>query len=170
MIHEAEHWRTTDSKGRTMPWYTRECCKWLDGNASLGTFKGLRVWEWGGGLSTLWYRAVGAVVSGVDSSQDWANLSGLLYVGEKQSYISSISTFGPFDLICIDGDYRDECFVYAVNNLAIDGTIIIDNWKQASAGWPDWPDTERLIRELNLKVTEYPQAGHPDWVTITVQR
>ena len=150
-----------------MPWYTRGACAWMDKNFAIN-LDGLRVWEWGGGQSTLWYRGRGAAISGVDSSFEWATLAGLMYVPEKQEYISAI--IGMFDLICIDGDYRDECFVYALNHLDIGGIIIIDNWKQASAGWPDWPETERLIREHNLKVTEYPQEGHPDWVTITITR
>lgn len=164
MVKEADHWRTLDSKGRIMPWYTRKACEWLD----CLDLTGKRVWEWGGGGSTIWYRERGAIVSGVDSSFEWATVSGLMYVPEKQEYISSI--MGTFDLICIDGDYRDECFVYALNHLAEFGTIIIDNWKQSSAGWPDWPETERLIREMKLRVTEYPQDGHPNWVTITVTR
>lgn len=164
MVKEAEHWRTTDSEGRTMPWYTRGACAWLD----TLDFTGKTVWEYGGGLSTLWYRERGATVFGVDSSLEWANLAGIFYSPEKQDYISSIAP--GYDLICIDGDFRDDCFVYALNHLAPGGTIIIDNWKQASAGWPHWPETERLIREMNLKVTEYPQEGHPDWVTITVTR
>jgi len=165
MITELEHWRTIDSRGNIMPWYTRSCCAWLDTLDLTDKF----VWEYGGGVSTLWYRLRSSTVFGVDSSFEWARLAGILHAPEKQDYICAIQQVD-FDLICIDGDYRDECFVYALNHLAPSGVIIIDNWKQESAGWPDWPETERLIKELNLKVTEYPQAGHPDWVTITVQR
>lgn len=164
MIQEADFWRTLDRFGVTMPWYTRACCAWLENM----NFKGVHIWEWGGGQSTRWYRGRGADVSGVDSDIEWARLSGLVHTPEKQGYITSIS--GSYDIICIDGDYRDECFVYALHALTPGGTVIIDNWKQASAGWPEWPETERLIRQLNLKVTEYPQEGHQDWVTITVQR
>lgn len=164
MVKEAEYWRTLDSDGRTMPWYTRPTCAWMD----TLDFTGKSVWEYGGGVSTLWYRDRGAKVSGVDTSLEWANLSGLMFIQEKQAYISAIS--GIYDFICIDGEYRDDCFIYAINHLAEGGTIIIDNWKQASAWGADWPESERLIKELNLKVTEYPQEGHPDWVTITVTR
>lgn len=162
MIQEAEHWRTLDAKGETMPWYTRPCCEWLSTLDLLDK----RVWEYGGGQSTLWYRRNGAEVSGVDSSLDWSNIAGLRYATGKEDYLTAIT--GEFDLICIDGDYRDDCFVYALNHLSEFGTIIIDNWKQASAGWPRWPETERLIREMKLKTKEFPQEGHPDWVTLTV--
>lgn len=164
MIQEAEHWRTIDGQGRVMPWYTRGCCKWLE----TLDLNGKNVWEWGGGESTLWYRSAGAHVLGVDSDRHWAYHSGLDFVNDMVTYIFSIN--GSFDLICIDGDVRDHCFREAINHLKYDGVIIIDNYKQTSAGWPNWPITEGLIKELNLKVTEYHELTHPDWLTITVQR
>lgn len=162
MIHEAEHWRTVDDFGIVMPWYTRPCLAWLD-NVKLG---GATVWEYGGGQSTHWFRSRGAIVSGVDTSEEWSAMAGLVYAKEKIRFLTSIN--GYFDFICIDGEYRDDCFIYALNHLAPLGTIIIDNWKQASAWGAEWPETERLIREHKLMVTEYPQEGHPDWVTITI--
>lgn len=146
-----------------MPWYTRKACEWLD----CLDLKGKWIWEWGGGQSTIWFRERGAFVWGVDSSEEWATFASLTYTKEKQRYIAAIPP-EKFDLICIDGEYRDDCFVYALNHLAEFGTIIIDNWKQASAGWPDWPETERLIREMKLRTHAFPQEGHPDWVTLTV--
>lgn len=162
MITEAEYWRTLDSNGQVMPWYSRDVCAWLD----TIDFKGKRVFEYGGGQSTIWYRGQGADVSGVDSDPQWAEMSGLKYVTDLIGYTGSID--GEFNFICIDGIYRDECFVFALNHLKEGGFIIIDNWKDEVC--PDWPETDRLIAELNLIVKSYRQAGHPTYATAIITR
>lgn len=167
MIAEAEHWRTTDSKGVTMPWYTRHCCQYLDSM----DLKGKKVWEYGGGVSTLWYRSRGAEVKGVDIDPYWAKLANIGCQKEEGMYLVSIQlTKEKFDIICIDGHFRDKCLYVSLNSLNDDGIIIIDNWKQESAGWPNWSFTEQVIEEENLKMQKFPEPNHPDWVTIILSR
>ncbi len=164
MIHEVEHWRTVDDQGYTMPWYTRGCLAWLD----TLDLRGKKVFEYGGGQSTLWYRHRGAMVEGVDNVQHWAGIAEIEYQQDRTKYLKAIEQYTDFDIVAIDGDFRDDCFHYALSHLKTDGVIIIDNWKQTSAGWPRWTETERQIKDL--KVTEYPEPEHGDWVTITVIR
>ena len=163
-MKEVDHWRTEDNNGLTMPWYTRGCCEWLESI----DWAGKRVWEYGGGMSTLWYRHRGAIVDGVDADKDWAKIAELLFTDYEERYLLAIDSHAEFDLICIDGHFRDRCLAFALPHLKKGGAVIIDNWKQASAGWAEWPETEKLIK--NMKVTEYHEPGHEDWVTIKITR
>lgn len=158
--------RIDPSNGLIMPWYTSPCLEWL---VTLG-LKGKRVFEYGVGDSTLWYRSKGAVVSGIDSNPEWILHVGLSnWAGGDKSYTSSILTHDIlFDIAVIDGDYRDECTEYALKSLKPGGFLIIDNYKQASADLDHWPKTEKLIE--GMEVTYFKEPEHDDWVTIIVKK
>ena len=164
MIHEQIYWRTTDDTGAEMPWYTRPVCAWLD----TLDFKGKNVWEYGGGVSTKWYRSKGAIVDGVDSDAHWAEFAELRYTHDSKEYLESIHAFGDFDFICIDGLWRDECIHHALDHLKEGGHIIIDNWKDEVE--PDWPETEGIIEHFILNLKVYRQLDHPTWATAIITR
>lgn len=163
---EIEGWQTKDEMGVIMPWYTRPCLEWLQ---SLD-LKGKRIFEYGVGYSTLWYESKGAITWGVDSSEYWAKLCRARHTNDKGIYIRTINDLyilqTKFDIICIDGLWRDECTEHALKKVGKGGYIIIDNWKQASADLADWPITEKLIEGMNTTV--YKEPTHPDWKTLVI--
>lgn len=159
MITPIEHWRTLDSKGLMMPWYTRPCLEWLQGHVK----EWMRVFEYGCGASTDWYRSVGATVHGVDTNADWAR--GQRVSTTKEKYVGEIMRYAPFDLVIIDGDFRDDCTEYALVNLKKGGYLIADNFEQLSADLANWPKTRRLTK--NLPMTIFKEPTHWDWVTAT---
>lgn len=152
--------------GFIMPWYTSTCLEWL---ATLD-LKGKRVFEYGVGDSTLWYRKQGAIVKGVDINEKWAGISETEHEASEYYYLRAIwstgSTTDLYDIVVIDGSFRDECTKHALPNLKIGGYLIIDNYKQKSADLEHWPLTEKLIE--GLPITIYKEPNHEDWQTAVI--
>lgn len=94
-----------------------------------------RVFEWGSGMSTLWYEKHCGEVHAVEDNPDWHRLvSGKVKHAEVHHlcgphYVDKIRDFPPsyFDLISIDGSERLACFEIAHGYLAPNGLLVIDN-------------------------------------------
>lgn len=165
-LNPEQGWVYFDSKGIRMPWYTLPCLEWLDGLE----LKGKCVFEYGLGYSTQWYLSRGAYCFGVESNLDWVpelNLRSMsMFARDKEGYVTAInnqlSSTNIFDIICIDGIYRDECTEYALKRLAKGGYLIVDNFEQPSVQ-ADWPKTRELTKDLPLTI--YKQPDHYDWQT-----
>lgn len=171
MIKPIEDWVTLDARGVRMPLYTRPCLEILDKM----DFVGKNVFEYGVGHSSAWYKSRGANVFGVDSNSEWVNLfrqkagTHVVHTRDKESYISAIELFArEFDVVVIDGVFRDYCTEYALANLSKGGLLIIDNWKQPQV-CEGWPVTEALFKEKALKVEVYKEEAHGLWQTAMVR-
>lgn len=162
-----DEWRYFDEGLKIpYPWYTGPCLEWLD----TLDLEGKRVFEYGVGESTHWYKCHGATIWGIDSDVQWAYKTGSMHSDKQEAYIRSISeglVWGAFDIVIIDGVWRDECTEHALKALKPGGFLIIDNYKQPSVQ-AEWPLTERLIEGMD--VTSYKQPGHEDWQTIVVRK
>lgn len=145
------------------PWYTKPCLEWLQ----CISMRGKKIWEYGAGDSTKWYRTSGAIVKGVDSNRNWQP-KGIEFAILKEEYLQAIVGKGPFDFIIIDGLYRDECTEYALKELKSGGYLIIDNWEQPSVEPNDWIRTKALIQGMEQVV--YKEEMHYDWKTLVVTR
>lgn len=157
-------WISMDGELRR-PWYTSGALEMLD----VMDLKGKYVWEWGGGNSTIWYRSRGAFVLGVDSDKEWANNVGLEFITEKEAYLKAIHKPNKhFDVIAIDGEYRDECLGHALAWIKPNGIIIADNFLQPSAGWPDWHRTLDLLAVKGLPHTVFREKLHSDWSSLVI--
>lgn len=158
-------WRYRDSEtGMFYPWYTKPCLEWL---ISLD-LKGKRIWEYGVGDSTLWYREKGAYCVGVDNDMDWClKVAGAFCIPHYPEYCEKIRHGGVFDIVCIDGVWRDECTEHALNALKEGGYLIIDNYKQPSVQ-EHWPLTEKLIE--GMPITIYKELDHYDWQTAVITK
>lgn len=158
-----DEWRHFDEElNIPYPWYTSTCLEWL----TALNFEGKRVFEYGMGDSSFWYSSRGAVVSGVDNDPAWG--IGGSYASNKSDYINSIYELKEhFDIVVIDGLYRDECTAHAINCLKRGGYIIIDNYKQKSADLEDWPLTDYYINDILIKI--YKEPNHEDWKTAVIQ-
>lgn len=111
--------------------------------------------EFGSGNSTFWYaRRAGSLVS-VEHDEAWyrtvaprlAKLPNAEYrVAEKRSAYLDVSEDGPFDLIMIDGAWRDDCARFAVAHLVKGGAIYLDNSdKSAGEHTGNVPAARRLL-------------------------
>lgn len=162
------------------PWYTTPCLEWL----MTLDLKDKRVFEFGVGDSTLWYRSQGAITSGVDSNYSWASKVCAWHGENEEHYLQSISVLAQevqrhryqtpqpltkelFDIVINDGDYRDKCTEQALNNLKPGGYLIIDNFLQPSVQ-EFWPLTDKLIE--GMPITIYKEPSHYDWVTAVITK
>lgn len=149
--------------GLIMPWYTTPCLEWLSGLV----LSRKRIFEYGAGDSTMWFREKGAIVYGVDNNADYVT-QGIQLKTHFIEYCSAIlNHFIPFDIVVIDGEWRDECTAYALENLKPGGLLIIDNYKQDSVPFV-WTQTEKLIE--GMPITLYKEPGHVDWVTAVITK
>ncbi len=133
------HLKPINNKLEAIPWFTYPSIEYL--NAMDLSQKS--VFEYGSGNSTIYWTKRAKYVTSVESNKNWYDyIKGLLkrtrYILEtnKQNYINSIKKTGKkFDLIIVDGDYRDECVKVAINYLKNGGFIILDNsdWFQKSS-------------------------------------
>lgn len=161
MITEAPHWRTLDEKGITMPWWTRPSLEWL---LTL-PLREMVVFEYGCGASSMWFLRNCKIAFGVDHNLEWLpNRPGYKLAKSATEYIEEATRLvNKYDLIVIDGIYRDDCTEYALKSLLPGGYLIIDNFEQPSADLAHWPKTRELTK--NMPVMIYKEPGHPDWQT-----
>jgi hypothetical protein len=159
-------WRYLDDKlGIPFPWYTKPALEVIDKLI----LRKKRVFEYGCGDSTKWYRAKGAQVFGVDTNMKWAEQCGVKHETFFPAYVEYIEQCGVylFDIIVIDGMWRDECTEKALKYLKDGGLLIIDNYMQPSVEI-NWIKTQVLIEGMDAKV--YKEEGHQDWQTLIVRK
>lgn len=145
------------------PWYVKPALEILDKIDP----KGKRVFEYGSGDSSIWYRTAGYEVHSVDHNKEWARKSGAVWRRAKGKYLSEIERHNPpYDIVVIDGEHRDECIGYALAYTKPGSIIIIDNFHQPSVQ-ADWPITDELTKNLIVEV--YKQEGHYDWQTAIIR-
>src|SRR5712692_9275789 len=83
---------------------------------------GARVFEWGSGMSTLWYESRCAEIHSVEDQYEWqqrvqaAARKAVVYYLKGRAYVDKILEFpdGYFDLISIDGGARLNCLEAAI--------------------------------------------------------
>lgn len=142
------YWISVDKDNNPIPWFTYPAIEWLN-NLDLKHFS---VFEYGSGLSTLyWSRKCRKVVS-VEDDEKWynfildksgplSNISCNLEKNERE-YIKKIDEYNEqFDIYVIDGKYRSKCARKVVEHVKKYGgnIIIFDN--------SDWyPNTIDFLR------------------------
>jgi hypothetical protein len=125
--------------GKPIPWYTYPCIDFL----AARNFSGRIVLEFGAGQSTLWWAARAKRVVALEESAEWlAKLRPLVPVNASLHQISTKSRqacvdhvrstlreepHDRYDVIVIDGLYRQEMVPIAQAMLSDDGIIICDN-------------------------------------------
>lgn len=122
-----------DNQGNPIPWYTYSSVKFIEPRLN----KDMDVFEFGSGHSTLWYgKRVNSVVA-IEDKLPWLERikekkteNVRLYHREGLDYPSAIKEyFKPclFDIIVIDGEFRDLCASNCLAALKRDGIVIWDN-------------------------------------------
>lgn len=117
---------------KPMPWFTYPAIEFL----SQIDKKGISVFEFGTGNSTLYWDKSGANVFGVEHDAVWfqsvvkdsSNSLSIDLFENKEDYTNSILKHDlNFDVVVIDGIWRNECALTAIQKLSSGGVIILDN-------------------------------------------
>lgn len=120
------------ASGEPLPWFTYPAIEYL----KQFDFSDKRVFEYGAGNSSLFWAAHAREVVAVESDPQWfSKISGIspsnLHLNlhtDKQGYVSCITRQeGSFDVIVIDGRWRNDCVDTAIDRLGTGGIVIIDN-------------------------------------------
>jgi hypothetical protein len=117
-----------------LPWIALPALRHIQRTLS----KDATIFEWGSGMSTIWYERNYREVHAVEDNPEWYQgivsrvRSARVYLLENENYIRKLSSFpeGHFDLIVIDGSHRFRCFEEVVQShspLKEGGIIVIDN-------------------------------------------
>ena len=113
------------------PWLALSAVRFMKSRLS----KDSNAFEWGTGMSSAWYGKRFARVHGVEDSRAWFDTmhgrvgNAQIAFREGDSYVDFIRSFPEayFDLIVIDGSYRDKCIEIAPTYLKKDGLLVIDD-------------------------------------------
>jgi len=121
-----------DAKGNPVPWFTYPAIEYL----KQFDFSDKTIFEYGSGNSSFFWATRAKNVVSVESGIEWfgyiselcpPNLN-VFFEPTKEGYVSSIARQGcKFDLIVIDGQWRNACAAICPDFLAEYGMIVIDN-------------------------------------------
>lgn len=149
---------------RGVPWISWPCIDHL--NAYLKPEH--KVFEWGGGGSTVFFLDKGCKVTTVESNDYWrerivSRVSGstvehwdLRYIPADSNqdpraidYINSVKTGGPWDVVLVDGWNRFRCLETAKDYVVRGGLLILDNADQAQ--YNEVPEKMRPWQRLEFR-------------------
>tara|TARA_Y100001954_G_C15645924_1_gene520157 strand:+ start:345 stop:881 length:537 start_codon:yes stop_codon:yes gene_type:complete len=154
-----------EDTGLFFPWYTRSFLKVLN----TWDVKKWRVFEYGSGDSTKWWKSKSSEVISVDNNKTWCDKTGAHFSQDKKEFTTYPEKFvkdGKFDCIIIDGnpnEWRDYCTEIAVECIKEGGILIIDNYNQASTKTGSYPLSDAIL--VNKEKFVFHQKGHRDWKT-----
>ena len=162
--------KTDETNGLIFPYYTFPFLDVL----STWDIKNWKVFEYGGGDSTTWWRNKTNECISVDTSANWSQKCDLILKTTKDEFIEYplgvVEQTGElFDCVIIDGEpviWRDECTETALKCLKKGGILIIDNWLQSSIpelGSNQWIKSRELLKDY--EGTVYHHWDHVDWKT-----
>lgn len=149
--------RPEGADGSPIPWYTYPAIEYFNQLDA----KGLRIFEYGSGNSSLYWAHKGADVWSVEHDHEWyqtmaskaAQLKDLVFCESVDDYAAAIgSVSGMFDIIIIDGAWRNECASTCINRLSEGGVIILDN--------SDWyTDVSEFLRSKGFFQVDFSGFG-----------
>lgn len=144
-----------DSDGNPLPWYTLPAIDFLKNRLQ----HNFRVFEYGSGYSSLWYAERVEEVLSVEDDTEWAthmqdrapsNLN-VIHQPDLNAYPKTVTDHGRFEIIVVDGCVRRECVKPALEAVANDGIIILDDFERWETD--DW----RALRDAGFR--ELPFVG-----------
>jgi hypothetical protein len=142
--------RSVSADGQAIPWFTYPAVDFL----RQLDYSTKRVFEYGSGMSTLFWDKRAASVVAVETSEEWltavrdqasARCALILSTADADEYANQIQAYGDFDVIVIDGPgpTRPVCCRQAVRHLAPGGIVILDNSDL-------WPASAAILRDADL--------------------
>lgn len=142
------------------PWVASNAFRFV--RARLGP--SARVFEWGAGMSTVWYDKHCAEVHAVDDSAAWVRdvrartQRAKVYLLAGAAYVAKIHEFPAdyFDLISVDGFQRYECCQAALKHLKTGGLLLVDNTdKDRTTGGDLFRTDELLLATPGLELLRF---------------
>jgi hypothetical protein len=165
-----------DGAGDSQPWYTYPAIDYL----TQLDLRDRTVFEFGAGMSTLFWARVAKRVVSVEDNDDWyatvarqaPSNARIVFEPDLRRFVETIHDAGErFDIVVVDGAARGgtrlRCCRAAVDALREGGFIILDN--------ADWlPESTRFLREqglLQVDMTGFaPICGHVQTTSIFFDR
>lgn len=143
---ELVEWQKMAPNGLVYPWWTHPFLEVLE----TWDLKDKKWLEFGAGLSTAWLRSKCKRVHSVEANKGWAeravdycretdNTNGVIFYDDlpdgvqerKQEYFDLIPKEILYDIISVDGIWRNECLQWAIDHFKGRGGILIaDNFDQ----------------------------------------
>ncbi len=123
-----------DKDNNPIPWFTYSAIEFISDRLN----KKMSVFEFGSGNSTLFFaKRVGQITS-VEHNKEWLDIiskrsltnSKILFVNAEHSkeYTAVLKLSNQkYDIIIVDGVYRNECLMESVKHLSQSGVIILDD-------------------------------------------
>jgi precorrin-6B methylase 2 len=137
----------------------------------------LRIFKFGSGNSTLWWAQRASAVVAVEDYRHWyeyvrKNMLGNVdyRLAETEArYVGCLSeSDSRFNVIVVDGSFRDRCLEHATQRLTEDGVLIVDNSDRDSLAL-----ALAGVERLGFRRIEFyglgPMNGHP-WGTSVLYR
>ncbi len=161
-----------DSMGRPLPWCTYSYIRFIGPRLN----KGMQVFEFGCGNSTLWFADRVMHVSSVEHDEKWAsyvktiapanvtlNFQALEYGGEYSKMV--LLQGRKFDIVVVDGRDRVNCARNAIHALHEKGVIVFDNSDR-----DDYLPAMELLAETGFRRIDFfgmsPVTAHENVTTI----
>ena len=132
--------RPVDSNDNPIPWYTYPAIEFLEEF----DMSDKRVFEFGSGYSSYYWASRARMCVSVENNHEWyENINSLksdnqeiLFQSDKNKYADSILDYDEkFDVIIIDGRWRDLCAQNAIKCISNEGIIVLDNSDRVN--WDD---------------------------------
>lgn len=149
--------RPLDAEGRPIPWFTYPAVEYL----SRFRISGWEVFEYGCGESTAFWSGHGARVTSVEHDEKWSQelraraLSNveIHYRPDRATYPRAAAEMGRrFDVVVVDGVWREDCVEHAIAALRPDGILVLDN--------SDWyADAGAMIRARGFHEVSFSGFG-----------
>jgi hypothetical protein len=116
-----------------VPWLAFPAIEYLEPFIS-----GRRIFEFGSGMSTLWFARTCREVISAESDSEWYEIIcrqsrqmsnvHVIHAASEPDYLGSLSAAGgKFDLILIDGLYRSQCLDRVMPHLQPGGLLVVDD-------------------------------------------
>lgn len=158
-----------DSEQKPIPWFTYPAIQFLAQRVT----PDMRVLEFGAGLGTAWWADHCAEVLAVEHDAHWSMIvasrcsARLIAVesGTADAYISPARPLGPFDIVVVDGLYRNECLRASLELLSDAGVIILDDSQR-----PEYDVGSRAVQDAGFRRLDFagpaPVSKHAGCTTV----
>lgn len=146
----SQKWQSIDGRGQPIPRFTYPAIEYLKSQ----DLSNKSIFEFGSGNSTIFWSHRAKNIVSVENNTDWFNKIAdtvkqfsnaiVLLRKKRKDYIDEIDRGNKkYDIIVIDGVFRENCSLKAVRKLKRGGIIILDNSDR-------YPKICRFLRTNNL--------------------
>lgn len=155
-----------EKTGSVYPLFPEDCLKWLKTIISINW----TVFKYGINIGDYWWRLnVGRFNSISANPADLKQYPGVMYMANKEMYLNSVGRYRVGnDIVVIDGQWRDECTKFALENIRNGGYLFINNYHQGDK-YPasKWTQTDKLMKDYPMVI--FTDKGNPEHKTAVWQ-